>query len=514
MDEEIDASQVAETFARTERLAETAPGDRARADHRLTRSVALGMGWTWSGVAGILAMQLVYTAIMARTIDPKAFGLVASALVGLRFVAYLSNLSLGSAVVQRAELDEDDVITALALSVAIGIVVAGAAVALSPALARVVQVSESAAVMRWLAIGLFLGSIAVVLEALLRRNFRFGAITLTQLISFAVGYLFVGIPLALRGWGVWSLVAASIAQSASVLVGYLLTVRPSLRGRVSVPTARSLLRFAGTVSATGFLEFLTGSLDTLAVGRWVGAAGLGQYSRGTYLVSLPVEHATKATTRVLLPALSRVQSQRDRFAQAFLHGAGITAVVIAVPVALAAGAAPALVALVLGPGWSEAARVLPIAGTAYGIGLLTYLPGMAAEAQGTVTVKLGIQIATLVALVATLGLTAVVNPSLTGFAWCWLGAEAFRFTLYWIFVVPRLGLTRTELGRRFASAGVLALAATIPVLVVVRLADATGFVALALSTLIGLALAAAMLVTPVGRLVRLDVTAVRTRLHV
>jgi lipopolysaccharide exporter len=513
MDEEVDASQVAETFARTDRLAEAVPGVSVDAEHRLTRSVARGMGWTWSGVAGILAMQLVYTAVMARTIDPKAFGLVASALVGLRFVAYLSNFSLGSAVVQRPNLDDDDIVTALVLSVLIGILVAGAAVMLSSVLAAVVQVPESAAVMRWLAPGLFLGSIAVVLEALLRRALRFGAITLTQLTSFAVGYLFVGIPLAQRGWGVWSLVAASVVQSAGVLIGYLLTVRPRFRGHISVPAARSLLRFAGTVSATGFLEFLTGSLDTLAVGRWVGAAGLGQYSRGTYLVALPVEHATKATTRVLLPALSQVQGQRDRFAHAFLHGAGITAAVIMVPVALAASAAPALVDLVLGPGWSNAALVLPIVGTAYGIGLLTYIPGMAAEAQGTITVKLGIQIATLVALVGAIGVTAAVDPSLTGFAWCWLGTEVLRFILYWILVVPRLGVTRTELGRQFAGAAALALAATVPVLVVVRLADATGFIALGLSTLVGLTLAAAALATPFGRLIRDDLAAIRTRLQ-
>ena len=403
--------------------------------------------------------------------------------------------------------------TALALSGAIGLLVASAAFILSPVLAAIVRETQAATVMRWLALGLFLGAITTVPEALLRRTLRFKAMTIVQMFGFAVGYLMVGIPLALRGWGVWSLVAASIVQSAALLVGYTMFARLPRRFIVSQPAARALLGFGGTVTATGFLEFLTSSLDTLAVGRWIGSAGLGQYSRGTYLVSLPVERATTATTRVLLPALSAVQKQRERFAAAFLHGAGLNAVVVVVPVALAASAAPALVPILLGPGWRQAALVLPIVGIAYGIGLLTHLAGVAAEAQGTVRLKLGIQVATLAALAAAIGIAAGDGPSLTEFALCWLGAEALRFLLYWLLVVPRLGVKRTNLARRYASATLLALGAAAPVFATVRLAGADGVLALGLSSLGGLALAAVVGVSPAARVLRQDLAEIRSRLR-
>ncbi|MFO1536890.1 MAG: oligosaccharide flippase family protein [Actinomycetota bacterium] len=471
------------------------------------------MGWTWGGLVIGLAMQLVYTAVMSRTVDPRAFGLVAAALVGLRFVTYLGNFGIGSAVVQRPELDDDDVSTALALSVAIGIVVAITAFVASPVLAAVVREPEAAAVMRWLALGLFLSAITTVPEALLRRTLRFKAMTMVQLIGFAIGYLMVGIPLAVRGWGVWSLVSANIVQSAVLLTGYAATARLPHRFAVSRPAARALLGFGGTVTATGFLEFLTSSLDTLAVGRWIGSAGLGQYSRGTSLVSLPVERATTATTRVLLPALRADQRQRERFAAAFLHGAALNAIVIVVPVALAASAAPALVPILLGPGWRPAALVLPIVGIAYGIGLLTHLAAIAAEAQGTVRLKLGIQVTTLAALVAAIGITVGTGPSLTRFALCWLGAEMVRFLLYWVLVVPRLGVHRIDLARRYASAILLALGAAAPVIATVRLGGAEGIIALGLSSLGGLALAAAVGASPAARVLRQDLAAVRSRLR-
>jgi len=489
------------------------PEPHTGARRGLTRAAAVGMGWTWGGLVIGLAMQLVYTAVMSRTVDPRAFGLVAAALVGLRFVTYLGNFGIGSAVVQRPELDDDDVSTALALSVAIGIVVAITALVASPVLAAIVREPEAAAVMRWLALGLFLSAITTVPEALLRRTLRFKAMTIVQLIGFAIGYLMVGIPLAVRGWGVWSLVAASIVQSAVLLTGYAATARLPHRFAVSRPAARALLGFGGTVTATGFLEFLTSSLDTLAVGRWIGSAGLGQYSRGTYLVALPVERATTATTRVLMPALSAVQRQRARFAAAFLHGASLTAVVIVVPVALAASAAPALVPILLGPGWRPAALVLPIVGIAYGIGLLTHLAAVAAEAQGMVRLKLGIQVITLAALVAAIGITVGTGPSLTRFALCWLGAEMVRFLLFWVLVVPRLGVHRIDLARRYASAILLALGAAAPVVATVRLGGAEGIIALGLSSLGGLALAAAVGASPAARVLRQDLAAVRSRLR-
>lgn len=513
MDEEMDASQVAETFSRTERLDDPGLGAPLGVEGGLTRSAAKGMGWTWASVAGTMAMQLVYTAVMARNIDPRAFGLVASALVGLRFVTYLSNFSLGSAVVQRQVLDDEDTSTALILSVVIGIVVAALAALVSPVLAAVVRAPESAVVMRWFSLGLLLSAVATIPEALLRRSLRFRAITITQVVSFAVAYLVVGINLALRGWGVWSLVTASLLQSAILVCGYFAVARPRLPRAFSRASARSLLGFGGTVTLTSFLEFLTSGLDVIAVGRWVGAAGLGQYTRGSYLVQLPVEQTSNAMTRVLMPALSRVQSERERFVQAFLHGCGIIGVMVVVPVALAACAAPALVSLVLGPGWAPAAAVLPIVGAAIGVAMLTHLPGLAAEAQGTVGVKLWIQVATLAAVVTAMGTVVALGPSLAAFAWCWLGAEVLRFGLYWIFVLPRLGVTRSALGLRYAGAITLALAAAIPVFGTVRVAGSTGPLALVVSVLAGLGVAGATALSPCGRLLRLDLRAVRARLR-
>jgi lipopolysaccharide exporter len=479
---------------------------------RLTRRTAHGLAWSWVTLAVTVAMQTVYTAVMSRLLDPRDFGLVAAALLGLRFVTYLSRFGLGSAVVQRQVLTRQMLATAQTLAILVGILAFATAVVLSPLIAGLTRNDQSAGVMRWLAVGLFLGSIAVVPEGVLRRDLRFKAIGLCQIVSFLLGYLVVGIWMAVRGHGVWSLVTASLAQSLIYLVLIVWLAKPPATRRLAWSECKGMLAFGGAVTVTGFLEFLQSSLDTLSVSRWIGPVGLGQYSRATYLVGLPVEQAVTSTSSVLLPSFSRVQNDPARFSAGYLLSTGPMTLVVALPVALIASSASALVPFVLGPGWNRAAAVLPIVGAAYGLNMLTHLPAVAAESLGLVTLKLKIQSVSLVATTCFLGAAGLWGPTLDRIAIGWLSGEIFRFLLYWTIVVPRLGVSRREVASRYVGAFSVAATAAIPVLAVIRIQEQRGFVALAISGTAGLVVGFAMFCSPLVRPLRSDLRAVRARL--
>ena len=274
-------------------------------------------------------------------------------------------------------------------------------------------------------------------------------------------------------------------------------------------SARQMLSFGGTVAITGFLEFLTGSIDTLAVGRYVGTVGLGQYSRATYLVTLPVEQATTATTKVLLPSLSRVQAETDRFVRVVMVMIGLLAFVVAIPVAMISAAAPSLVPILLGPGWQAAASVLPIVGAASGIAFLTHAPAVAAEARGAIQRKLAIQVGALVTTSTLVASVVLTGPTLTRLACAWLLGEAARYLYYWIWMFPALGINRLKVADRYGRAALVALVGAAPIVLVVRILDMMSFVALAASVAVGLSCCAAALWSPVGTFARIDIRIIR-----
>lgn len=473
----------------------------------LTRSTASGIGWTWGATAVTAGLQVLYTAIMSRLLEPADFGLMATAMVAMRFITYVSRFGLGSAVVQRKELSRDEAGTAFRLSIGIGLAGAVGSLALSGPLATLVGEADAARVLRWLSIALLLGSMTLVPEALVRRQMAFRGLASAHVASFVVGYLGVGLSMALAGAGVWSLVGATIGQTATLFLVTLALARPPLR--TSRRSTRQLLTFGCAVSLTGFLEFLVSSLDTLAVGRWVGAAGLGQYSRATYLVGLPVEQATTAVARVLLPGLSQVQNDPTRFGRAVLRAMSPLSTVVIVPMLAVAASSTAIVPLVLGPGWDEAAQVLPILGAAYGFSLLIHLPAVAAEALGEIKIKLAIQTVSFIVLIAAIGVVVAMGPSLHRFATAWAAGELVRHILYWVLVFPRLGLRRRDVGARYAAAAALAVAFALPLFLTTRSLGMDGPRSVIVGAALGGTLTVGVALSPAGGVLRADVHAIR-----
>jgi lipopolysaccharide exporter len=478
----------------------------------LTSQTFRGLGWTWGTLVVTTLLQLFYTAAISRLLEPSAFGLMAAAMLSLRFVTFFSHLGLASAVIQRAELDDRDVSTALRLSIGVGLGVGLVAAFLAPLFAALVRMPDATNVVRWIAFGIPIGSCGGVALGLLRRSMRFRATSIISIFSYVIGYLVVGLTTALNGWGVWSLVAATLSQSVITLAAALVALRPPLRSGYSATSAKALLRFGGTVSITGFLDFLASSIDTLMVGRYAGAGALGQYSRATYLVALPVENTNTAVSRVLLPGLSRVQHQPRRFIGAVTTAIGLQAPIVMAGTAMIAAASPALVPWLLGPGWDETARVLPLVGAAYALALLTNSPAVAAEARGLVDRKLLIQAFSLLLTIIVVGVVVVIGPTLMRLASAWAVGQLVRHLLYWFFVFGALGLDRRVIGARYLTAAIIAVAAAAPSVLLLRLAGRTGFAALTISASSGLLLAAGVAFSPIASELRKSVVNIRVRM--
>lgn len=478
----------------------------------LAKTTAKGLSWSYAAVLGSFVLQLAYTAAMSRLVDPRSFGLLAAALIGVRFLTYLSRFGLGSFVVQRESLTDSEIRMAFSLSLLIGAGAALATVVASFPVSRLMNLPDMGPVMGWMAVSVALGAAASVPDALLRRDMRFGNLAASQLTSTAVGYLLVGIPLALRGWEVWSLVAATAAQTAVQFLWLLLSSRNDLKPTLQLRGAGSMLSFGGWVAATGFVEFIGANIDTLMIGSRLGADSLGQYSRATSLVGLPIEQAATGTSRVFLPSLAQVQSDDQRFARALLGAMGTLSAVLALVVGYAAGTASVLVPLVLGDSWGEATRILPLVGVAYGLSMVVHVPAIAAEARGKVRLKFVVQAAVVLAFAGSAALVSLAHGGLTAYGAVWVGAEALRLCLYLVWIVPVLSLKRSQVLARYLGALLIGIVAWAVAAAVTHWVELNGLWKLTVAGLSSLGAAAGVLALPLGRLIRSDGTWVLGRL--
>ena len=188
----------------------------------LTLRTLSGFKWALLTSGGQALLSVAITMTLARLLVPQDFGLLAIALVFFTLAEMAGRSGLGPALVQRYDLTERHIATALTLAVAVAVPLAAALWVLAPLLCSLVGEPSAAPVLRTLSFATALSGAGMVSQYLLHRRLRFGALLTAAILSQAVGNGLVAIMLALMDWGVgalvWGVVARHAVFSATVIL--------------------------------------------------------------------------------------------------------------------------------------------------------------------------------------------------------------------------------------------------------------------------------------------------------
>jgi O-antigen/teichoic acid export membrane protein len=317
----------------------------------LTHRTVGGMAWVAWGSGATAVLKVVVLVLLTRLLSPADFGLVSAALVVINLSLNFSQLGLGPALVQRPILEPRHVSTAFYASTCLGILVAGVIWWAAPLIAQFFRMDQLTPVVRWLALVFPIAGLATAPESLLQRELRFRLLANRDVLAYGVGYAGVGVALALLGRGVWSLVAAQLAQVLIRTAILLRAAPPVLRARPTWASFSELVGYGAGQSAARIGVILANQVDNLVVGRWLGAVALGHYSRAYQLMSVPTTLIGDVLDKVLFPTLARLQHDPRRLASAYLQGTASLALLTLPVGVVAAVLAPDLVAVAFGSRW-------------------------------------------------------------------------------------------------------------------------------------------------------------------
>jgi PST family polysaccharide transporter len=304
---------------------------------------------------------------------PSDFGLVAmvSAITGLLWL--LGDMGLAGATIQRVEITHEQVSTLFWINIGVSLLLSAAVAALAPGIAWFYHEPRLTWITLVSAGGFIFGGLTAQHYALLARQMRFGAMALVQTLPQLASVL-VGIWLAMTGWGYWSLVIMGIVGGAgTALVAWIASGwRPGLPSRSS--GVGSMLAFGGHLTGFNLLNYLTRTADNVLIGRFLGPAPLGIYSKAYALLIFPVQQINAPISGVVLPALSRLQSQPDRYRRYFLRAVeGLAFVGMPIIVFAFVDARP-LVLTFLGPKWLGAVIIFRLLAPAALVGTINSAP--------------------------------------------------------------------------------------------------------------------------------------------
>lgn len=326
--------------------------ERGTSNAGLTSRTVGGLLWTGWGKGATTLLQIVLLAVLARLLTPEEFGVVTAALVVIGLSDIFSQLGLGPALVQRRELEPRHLETAFTASTLLGFLLGALVWILSPVAARFMAVPAALPVLQALAWLFPIQGFGVVSESLMRRELRFRRLANIEVAALAIAYGPVAVILARAGWGVWALVAATLARSGLRTLLLMVDTRPRL-GRVWEWRAfRELFYFGSGFTVAQVANYAALQGDNVVVSRLLGAVALGLYGRAYQLMAAPAAVFGTVLDAVLFPAMAQVQDDARRLGSAYRRGIALIALLVLPATPVVVVLAPEIVALMLGPQWS------------------------------------------------------------------------------------------------------------------------------------------------------------------
>jgi O-antigen/teichoic acid export membrane protein len=309
------------------------------------------------GQSATLILRLAYLAILARTLSPGDFGLVAMVTVVTGIFELFTTAGLSSATVQRTEITEHQRSQLFWINVLVGSLLSVLCTISAPFIADFYGNTRLFWITLAMAPAFLINAAGVQHSALLQREMRYVTLSAIDTLS-QFASTFLGVALALSGYGYWALVWASLATPAAntaclwLVTGWL--PRGPSRGNEIGP----MLRFGGTITLNSLTVYVGYNLEKVLLGRFWGAESLGLYTRAVQLINLPAGNINSAVSSVFFSALSRLQDDPVRYRNFFLKGYALV-MALAIPATMFfAMFAEGIVAAILGPNWTEAASVI------------------------------------------------------------------------------------------------------------------------------------------------------------
>ncbi len=355
-----------------------------------------------------MGTNFVVGVILARLLGPKPYGQVALAMLVIGFGYLVADVGFGSALIQKEETSTEDIRFSFTVQVLFSVLIVGTIWPVTPWLAAFFHQPETVPVMRAMYPMFILQAFGLTATGLLSRKLRQKTIQTAQLASYLLGYAGLGIPLAIWGAGVWSLVVAQLTQTLLNTIIVYLGTRHSIMP-VLWPRSAQLMRYGGKVVGTNIFNWWISNSDNLFVGRVCGVTELGLYSRSFMLVYLPVSSVVSTLQAVLFPAYSRTQNRLPSVQQTYLASVAVVAIVMLPVFAVVAAIPYAFVAGIYGPRWIAAVPVIVPLALAMCLHSIMALAGPALWGVGRVERELRAQIITAVAMAGAMVITSRIS---------------------------------------------------------------------------------------------------------
>ncbi|MCI8494148.1 MAG: lipopolysaccharide biosynthesis protein [Lachnospiraceae bacterium] len=323
------------------------------------KNIFSGFVWRFAERSGAQGVAFLVSIVLARILVPEDYGTIA--LIGV-FTAILNvfvDCGLGNALIQKRDADDCDFSSVFYFNLFMCSVLYIVMFFFAPYIAVFYNKPELVLIIRVLSLTLIISGLKNVQQAYVSRNMMFRRFFFATL-GGTVGAAFVGIMMALYGFGVWALVIQQLFNVTVDAIILWFTVKWRPKKVFSLERLKGLFSFGWKLLVSSVLDTFYRELRQLIIGKKYSSQDLAYYNQGQKIPNLVVMNINTSIDSVLLPAMSNVQDDVVKVGSMTRRAIKISTYIMAPCMMGIAFLAPSLVRLILTDKWLSCVPFLRI----------------------------------------------------------------------------------------------------------------------------------------------------------
>ncbi|MCB9173561.1 MAG: lipopolysaccharide biosynthesis protein [Flavobacteriales bacterium] len=282
----------------------------------LKKAALSGMFWTFIQQMSTQGISFVVSIILARILLPSEFGLIALISVFIAIGNALIDSGLNQSLIRTEHVTEKDYSAVFFFNLIISICIYVIMFFTAPFISNFYNQQLLTEISRVYGLVFIINSLAVVQNTKLTKELQFKKQTIITLPSLLIGSS-VGIWMAIKGYGVWSLVWSNITRSAALTIQLWLWSpwKPSLDLKWN--NIQPHLNFGYKLTMSSLIHVFFTNIYTIIIGKFFDPIQVGFYNRANTLKQMPVQNFSAVLSKVTFPLFSKIQDDNKQLKSAY-----------------------------------------------------------------------------------------------------------------------------------------------------------------------------------------------------
>ncbi len=271
----------------------------------------IGFAWKFFEKISYQVINLVIQIVLARILMPDDYGIIALLAIFMAIGDVFIKNGFTTAIIQKKNTDNLDLSTVFWGNVALSVTLYIILYITAPAIAAFYRQPHLIDITRVLSLNLIIGGLCAIHFALIAKKIDFKKSYVVNLINvLTMG--FVGILLAINGFGAWALVFSVLSGAlVSGIVLYII-VKWHPRFIFSFERLKTLFTYSSKVLSSNLLNTVFNNVHVLIIGRFFTSSSLAYYQRGQALPQSIMNSIDGSFSEVMYPTYSLIQDDLDR----------------------------------------------------------------------------------------------------------------------------------------------------------------------------------------------------------